>query len=59
MTEYHNSEGEGKGKVSLMYSYYRKYIHRSYIPFTTNVFIGINIDILGFLKLLNTILKRL
>ena len=44
MTEYHNSEGEGKGKVSLMYSYYRKYIHRSYIPFTTNVFIGINIE---------------
>ena len=44
MTEYHNSEGEGKGKVSLMYSYYKKYIHRSYIPFTTNVFIGINIE---------------
>ena len=44
MTEYHNSEGEGKGKVSLMYSYYRKFIHTSYIPFTTNVFIGINIE---------------
>ena len=42
MTEYHNSEGEGK--VSLMYSYYRKYIHTSYIPFTSNVFIGINIE---------------
>ena len=42
MTEYHHSEG--KGKVSLMYSYYRKFFHTSYIPFTSNIFIGINIE---------------
>ena len=44
ITEYHHNEGEGKGKVSLMYSYYRKFYHTSYIPFTSNIFIGINIE---------------
>ena len=44
ITEYHRNEGNGEGKVSLMYSYYRKYIYSSYIPFTSNIFIGINIE---------------